>query len=290
MPKTVKAKFLLGWMSQHEAIDALNACIFDPPLTKKKAIKLWKEYQDKVNALQPRASAQPSVLSLSTDEKAAIDDHIKRIQGGQNASYLSSVIKLTPEELVAHQYHVITERADQYGQQMKDDATRIKHCLGVGLEFVGQVVPRQVGPNRVVIDLPHMEFVPVPVPGGFTFQERDRYITAVMTPSGNRTMLWGGYHRTYALLVLRQAGGEAAGAAPLLTVMTGIPEVGDFFTGSKRVSVRKAVLGERPALLRDFLDGDLFIEVNLRKKRAEGRIERVIPTKLRGGVFQVDDE
>jgi len=90
-------------------------------------------------------------------------------------------------------------------------------------------------------------------------------------------------------LDLRQAGGDAAGAAPLVTVMSGIPEVAGFFgASSKRASVRDSVLGVRPALLRDFLDADLFILVDLRKKRAEGRIEQIRPNKFRAGVFQTD--
>ena len=105
-------------------------------------------------------------------------------------------------------------------------------------------------------------------------------------PDG-RSMLWCGYHRTYAVLVLRQAGGDAAGAAPLLTVMTGMPDVQAFF--SSPTLVRDSVFGDRPALLRDFLDEDLFISVDLRKKRAEGRIEQRRRNQLRAGVFLVND-
>ena len=184
---------------------------------------------------------------------------------------------------------MITERAEDYGRQMRDDTVRINHCLGVGLEFRGQLIPRRVGPSRVIVDLPHAEFVVIPTATGVNFQERDRYITAVPTPSGSRLVLWAGYHRSYALLDLCQTGGEAAGAAPLVTVMTGIPEVTGFFApSSKRAVARDAVLGDRPALLRDFFDPDLFISVNLRKKRAQGRIDQVKPNKFRASVFQVD--
>src|SRR5207253_667271 len=120
-----------------------------------------------------------------------------------------------------------------------------------------------------------------------SFQERDRYVSAGVLSDG-RMMLWAGYHRTYALLVLRQAGGDAAGAAPLLTVMTGMPDIQGFLTGFS--ATRATVLGERPALMRDFFDGDLTICVNLRKKRAEGRIWQYRPNKFRAKVFQVDDE
>jgi hypothetical protein len=77
----------------------------------------------------------------------------------------------------------------------------------------------------------------------------------------------------------------------LLTVMTGIPEVERFLGDrSDRLAVRDAVLGDRPALLRDFFDESLFISVDLHKKRAEGRIDQIKPTKLRAGIFLADDE
>jgi hypothetical protein len=290
MPKTVKAKFLLGWMKQHEAVDALNACIFDPPLTKKKAIALWKTYRDKVDALPPRNPQNPAQLQLSALETTAITAHAQRMQVGPFRQQYSGVIKVNPAELVVHQYHVITERAEQYAQEMADDATRINHCLGVGLAFTGVLVPRLIGPKRVVTDLPHFEFQPLATPGGITFKEWDRYVTVALSPAKDRLLLWSGYHRNYALLALRQAGGDAAGAAPLLTVMTGMADVEKFFNGSVRASVRDAVLGAKPALLADFFDPDLFICVDLRKKRAEGRIDLIKPNKFRGSVVQVFDE
>jgi hypothetical protein len=290
MPKTVKAKFLLGWMKQHEAVDALNACIFDPPLTKKNAIALWKTYRDKVNALPVRTPSNPIQLMPNAVEATAIAAHAQRINVGSFRQQYSGVIKVNPAELVIHQYHVITERAEQYALEMADDATRINHCLGVGLEYTGILVPRLIGPKRAVTDLPHFEFKPVPVVEGFTFKEWDRYVTAVQCPAKDRLLLWSGYHRNYALLALRQAGGDAAGAAPLLTVMTGMADVEKFFKGSVRVSVRDSVLGTKPALLTDFFDPNLFICVNLRKKRAEGRVDLIRPNKLRGSVVQVYDE
>lgn len=290
MPKTVKARFLLGWMKQHEAVDALNTCIFDPPLTKKKAIALWKVHRDRVEALPIRPISNPTCLPLTLNESTAIAAHAQRMKAGAFGQQFSGVTKVNPADLVIHQYHVITERAEKYAQEMADDAARINHCLGVNLEFKGTLVPRWAGPKRTVIDLPHFEFKPVPVPGGFTFREWDRYITAAPCPAKDRLLLWAGYHRTYALFTLCQGAGDAAGAAPLLTVMTGMPDVLAFFGGTARASVRDAVLGQKPALFCDFFDPDLFICVNLRKKRAEGRIDLVKPGKLRGGVFPVDDE
>jgi hypothetical protein len=118
MAKTVKAKFLLGWMKQHEAVDALNACIFDPPLTKKNAIALWKTYRGKVDALPSRTLRNPPQLQLTADETTAIAAHAQRMNAGSFRQQYSGVIKVDPSELVVRQYHVITERAEQYAQEM----------------------------------------------------------------------------------------------------------------------------------------------------------------------------
>jgi hypothetical protein len=287
LSKTLQAKLLLGWMSQHEAVDALNSCVFDPPYTKKKAIALWKKYRDKVQALPPRNLAVCNSINLTECEKAPVESHCKAMQAGPMGHFVSCVAKVAPENLVARQYYVIAEKAEQYAETMKDEQTRINHFLGIGMEFKGALPPPRVLGRLLKVDLPHAEFVPIPIPNGFTFRERDRYVTGAQI-DGGRMMLWCGYHRTYAIQLLRQAGGDAAGAAPLLTVMTGMPDVQAFL--ASRTAVRDCVLGERPALLRDFLDSDLCLTVNLRKTRAEGRIEQYRPNSLRAGIFLVPDE
>ena len=284
MPNTVKAKLLLGWMKQHEAVKALNACVFEEPLTKKKAVTLWSQYRDKVAALAPRNPGPYTELPLTEFEQKAVQDHTQRVSKGAQAAYLRRVIKIHPGDLVARQFHVLSDHSNNYGQQMCNEATRINNFLGVGLEFKGQLVMRQLSPRVTCIDLPHAEYVVFPRPGGFEFRERDRYVLVV--PAGNKLVLWGGYHRTHA--VLCHMAGDAAGTAPLLTVMEGIPEVENFF--ARTSTTRDTVLGERPALLRDFLDEDLFINVNLRKTRAEARIEQVRPGKLRAQVRLVPDD
>jgi hypothetical protein len=283
MRKTVKAKLLLGWMNQHDAVESLNGCSFDPPMTRKKAVALWKEYQKKVKALEPRNPQVPVALALTQAEQVAVNAHIQRIGS------VASVVKVDPEQLIARQHYLVTDRAKEYAEVMKDEAARINHFLGVGLDFKGILVPKHVSPSRITVALPHFEFLPREIPGGITFEERDRYVTAAWTPLNDRMLLWCGYHRSYAILLLRQAGGEGAGAAPLLTVITGMKDVTDFFE-KPRFAVRDSVLGDRPALLRDFLDPELAIEVNLRKRRAEGRIDQVKGNKCRASVFLVDDD
>lgn len=289
MPQTVKAKLLLGWMSRHEAMEALNSCVFNEHLSDKKAVALWKHYRDKVSALEPRIPAPLQEVALTATEQSAVEDHIRRINATPKGQFAPRVIKVHPGELIAKQFHVLTDRSEKYAQEMQNESNRINNCLGVGLQFNGQLVFRHVGRNRIDVDLPHPEYLVIPRQVGsqtqFEFQERDRYILAVRT-AGDRLLLWGGYHRTYALLC--HMAGDAAGVAPLLTVMTGIAEVESFLT--RPSFVRETVLGDRPALLRDFLDEELFITVNLRKRRARGRVELVRPGKFRWKIDLVNDD
>lgn len=285
MPNTVRAKLLLGWMTQHEALTALRSCVFDSHLGRRSAISIWREYRDRVLALDPRRPEVLPQLPLGDSERQAVEEHTRRIRGGPNARYFSGVVKIHPGNLLAKQFHVLIDRSAQYGLEMSTEASRTNYCLGVGLDFTGQLVFRQANQRLIRVDLPHPEFVILPAPNGFNFKERDRYVTLVPTPDG-RLLLWGGYHRTHA--VLCHMAGDAEGAAPVLTVMSGIPEVDAFF--ARPSPTRDTILGDRPALLRDFLDESLFMVVNLRKKRAEGRIEQLRPGKFRAGIFLVNDD
>jgi hypothetical protein len=51
MPKTVRAKLLLGWMPEVEGLAVLEKCVFDPPLTPEQKRELWLEYHHRVKAL-----------------------------------------------------------------------------------------------------------------------------------------------------------------------------------------------------------------------------------------------
>ncbi|MGP8155853.1 MAG: hypothetical protein ACLQMT_03200, partial [Candidatus Acidiferrales bacterium] len=224
-------------------------------------------------------------LPLIEAERQAVEDHTRRLRAGKNGQYFTEVVKVHPGDLIVHQYSVLIERSEEHANEMQNDVTRVNRCLGVGMNFCGNLVQRQESPKRLVVDLPHFEYVPELQPDGLKVTERDKYITAVRLPNG-KLILWSGYHRTYALL--RQLGGEGAGGAPLLTVMTAFPDAIRFF--SKATPVRDTVLGERPALLRDFLDDTLSISVNLRKKRARARAEFVKPNRVWCGIDILDDD
>jgi len=291
MPQTVKAKFLLGWMDKHEAMDALKACVFAQHMNEKKRLAMWKHYRQKVAALQPRVIAPIAEQALDATEQPIVAGHLQQLNAGPKAAFHPRVIKVHPGDLVVRQFQVVTERSHEYCQQMQDNLTRINHCLGIGLGHNGQQFPTKlINPKIYAIDLPHFEFTILPigiVNGQIQCQimEWDRYITAFCTDHG-RTVLWGGYHRTYALLC--QLAGDLSGGAPLITVVTGMPDVVKFLT--KPSFVRDTVFGDRPALLRDFLDEELFIEVDLRRRRAQGRVEIVRPGKFRVGVLHVNDD
>ena len=287
MGQALETKLLLGWMSQHEAVHVLTSCVSDTSYTKKEAIALWRHYTEKVRELPPRNMLAPDPIDQTEGEKAVVELHCKTLRAGPKGPFLSSVAKVTPENLIVRQYYVFTERTEQYAQEMQDEQSRINRFLGIGMEFKGTLPePRRLG-KLLKVDLPHPEFVPIALPNGFTFQERDRYVTGAHL-DGGRMILWCGYHRTLAVELLRQAKSEAAGAAALLTVMTGMPDVQAFF--ASRTAAHDCVLGERPALLQDFLNSDLCVTVNLRKTRGQGRIEQYCPTKMRAGVVRVPDE
>jgi hypothetical protein len=285
MPNTVPAKLLLGWMSQNEALRSLNSCYFEEPLREREAIKLWKQYRDRVRALPLRTVDELPTFPFSDAEAAAVAAHLARIRAGPNGGLCPEVIKVSPANIIAKQFYVLTDHSENHGNEMNCEEARTKKFLGIGLESKGQLRARRVSRRSVEVDLPHMEFVPIAVPGGFDFKERDRYTLAIRSPNG-RLVLWGGYHRTHA--VLCQTAGDAAAVAPLLTVMRGVSDADKFF--SVPSTARDAVLGDRPAFLCDFLNEDLFIRVNLRKKRAIGRIEEYKPGKLRAAVVLTDDD
>jgi hypothetical protein len=182
MPPTVKAKLLLGWMQQHEALRALNYCYFDEHLSDRKAVALWRQHRNKVAALEPRNIAALPHLPLTEAEQQAVAGHLQRINAGPNGCFHPEVIKVNAGDLVARQYEMIIQRTEDYVDGMANENTRINHCLGIGHEFNGQLVARQVSPRHCVVDLPHPEFLAVPTANGCAFQEKDRYIMAVRAP------------------------------------------------------------------------------------------------------------
>ena len=290
MPKTIKAKLLLGHMPKEEALKTLSFCKFDKPLTENEGVALWDKYREATGKLPEREALAPTELAMSRKERKIVDDFLKQMKRRPTGRFLSSVLKVDPRDLVIHQFMVITERSDGYAKKMSTEVDRARQCMGIGAEFRGQLPTRQMGAT-IVVELPHAEFMVQALPHGFNFVERDRYISVV--EAGKRLLLWGGYHRTYA--VLSQMSPDGAGGAPLLTLITGVDEVAVFLSerSSRRV-VRDAVIGTRPPLFRDFFNPDLFMEVDLRKQRYEMHIQPVAsivaPGMFRCEPVWADDE
>jgi len=65
----MRAKVLLGWLSQEAAIRFLQtSCIFDPPLTELQAEALWAEKKAVVDALAPRPALSPATIAMTAAE------------------------------------------------------------------------------------------------------------------------------------------------------------------------------------------------------------------------------
>jgi len=270
-------------MPKDEALKTLTFCEPEKSLSEKDAIGLWERYREATTKLSEREALVPQPLALTRKEQKVADDFLKQMKRRPTARFISKVLKLNPRDLAIHQFMVITERAESYARKMSNEVARARECLGIGLEFRGQFPVKQLA-GKTIVELPHAEYMVQALPNGFNFVERDRYISVVQ--AGKRLLLWGGYHRTYA--VLSQMSPEGAGGGPLLVLMTGVNEVADFLSDrSSRLAVRDAVMGPRPPLFRDFFNPDLFMEVNLRKQRYEMHIQPVAPI-VAPGMFRCD--
>ncbi len=108
-------KLLLGWMTENEALDwLLSEALFDKPMSRDDAVKLWKEYRDRLMAIPPRIVHTPSRLRLTTFEKIHANKLLKRAKR-ERANHIKDVWKLAnPENLVIQQLQVTLERASRY--------------------------------------------------------------------------------------------------------------------------------------------------------------------------------
>jgi len=283
MPKTIKAKLLLGWMPWEEAKQfLLDKCVFDPVMTESDALALWITYRDKVAALPKRVPGIPAFLEFNKREKIAVHDFKKRPR--QIKDTIHDVVKIDPRKLVLHQFYVVTERSKEYAKRMHNDKQRIKHCFGLDVQ---NVETSQSG-DITTIKLPHFEYDLGEgiAPNGqrvLNIVEWPRFMSVVNR--GDRFLLWGGYHRTYAFLSHTEP--EGPEEPPLVTLITSPLSDSFFSQTSWRPTVRDSVLGDCPALFEDFLDPDLFMEVSFRKQRREIRFDAAAKTVSHGFV---DDE
>jgi hypothetical protein len=279
MPKTIRAKLLLGWMPQDEALQFLDKCVFDAPLTQTQALDIWNGYRQKVAALPKRQVAIPHFQPLNKREKIAVADFRKMPRQIQDT--IHDVVKIDPRGVAIHQFFVVTERSATYTQRMHNDRQRIKYCFGLDVQ---NVETTQNG-NVTTIKLPHWEYDlrEGQAPNGqkvLNIIEWPRFMSAVNR--GDRLLLWGGYHRTYSFL--SQTWPDGPEEPPLVTLITSPLSDAFFAQASSRPGVRDSVIGDVPALFSDFFDPELFMEVSFRKQRREIRFDSAAKTMWHGFV------
>lgn len=286
MPPTIKAKLLLGWMPRQEALDTLNKCVFATPLSEQDKIDLWNKYKERVDRLTGEHAA-PQTQKLSLLEKSNVTTFLKKLKGTPVRRVIKRAIKVHPGQLVIRQFMVITDRASAYENRIVTDRDRIRYCLGIGMEERHKIVPVRKG-NKEVLRLPHFEFEVKARLGGFDINEMARFMSVIT--DGDRMILWGGYHRSHALL--SQMTPEAEGTAPLFILMNGAEvedAVGFLGDDSDRPTVRDALRAERPPVLADFFERDLCMEVDLLKERREVHIEPTGNQLVARWVFAPDE-
>src|SRR2546423_1882436 len=132
MPEIVKAKLLLGWMAEFEAMSFLRSCVFNPPKSDPEMLALWQSYRDKVLALGKRPPPRFKTQKLNLAEECSGKTVVKKAHkaGGTN---VRRVIKVDPRDLLIHQLYVITDQSSKYSPGMLDKRTRLNLCLGIGM-------------------------------------------------------------------------------------------------------------------------------------------------------------
>jgi len=261
--RTVDGKLLLGWMPQSEAVKTLTQlCVFDEPITEPEAVGRWETYRDKVALLPERKCSHPKSYQRILAENLEITKFIKAAKK-RKADNIVRVVKIDPLDLVVHQFQVVLDRATKYAAEMKGARERTRICLGIGLQQGVSGV--RMGAGATIIDVPHCEF-------GINFQPNNQFQLVEMArfisvaDLGERTLLWAGYHRAYAVASQIVPGGTVRSL--LATLVINDPE--RFLSAdSDRPEVRDTVRGVRPAIFRDFFDDNLCMRVPLRKLRVE---------------------
>jgi hypothetical protein len=259
---TVAALFLPGWIEKDSAVSILiNDCIFDPPLSRDRAERIWQEYNQRVNAINMRIGGAPQRLPLDRHEQNAADTFIRFHRQRGHLGSIREVIKIDPMGLIAHQPIVVIDQAAKYTADATSAASYARHSLGTAAG--AHNLQLQGGLNAVDVALPHGEFAFFfnQQMGRFEVTELARHIS--VTEFQNRMLLFAGYHRSYARI--ERANIEGMDRSLLVALTTD----GDFLlsTASPNQGLRATLCGFRPPLLRDFFDPDFVMRVHLKRKR-----------------------
>jgi len=264
MPSAVRAKLLLGWMEETEAMQwLLKEYAGDIPFTEETAKELWQKYRDKVALLPQRTATPPTCLVDRTQKERYEEDYF--IKKHAKKPHILRVVKLDdPSKLVIHQLMVVLPQSERYLSAMKDHGGRTRTSLGRGLSFEGVHPKARKEGNLLIKTMPHAEFsVTRSDQEDFDVREEDRHIA--VKEFGGRMLLHAGYHRAH-ISMYRSAPEETV--LPLFAALES--DVDGFFSvGSKLPFKRDMVRGGCPPLLGDFFDDFLCIELPLRKCGAE---------------------
>jgi hypothetical protein len=246
---------LLGWKTRDAALDLLqNSCHFDPPLTDSAGEALWAEYRGRVNERRGREIQPPERRPFTGEEQRLIE----RFRDTMKASRISvgDVIKVDPVRLVVHQLEITTAQSDAA-------ARRLRTASDWSLEFLvsraSLTAPPKVKhvPNAIDLELPHGEwllnFDPV---RGFMVTEGGRHVG--VTTMNSRLALWSGYHRTYAAVV------HARSREPGILAVV---EDEALALEAPRTCGLRAARSDNPPIFDDFLNPDLALRVQFRRKR-----------------------
>jgi hypothetical protein len=252
------AKVLLGWLPKEAAIQFLGECVFDEPMPPERAENVWSQYRDRVAALPDRNCTSPAVVPLTQEEK----NHASNFKQfhRQNVN-VRDVIKINPLNLVTHQPYVNLDQSGKYRQDAVSASRYARHSLAIA--HGSHNMNMHSGLNMMDITVPHGEFAFVfnQQMGQFQVLELARHIS--VTRFQDRMLLWAGYHRSYAFMDRENPEGIERSLLVALTTDA------DFLVSpqSPNQGLRAIVCGLRPPLFRDFFDRDLFMDVNLKRKR-----------------------
>jgi hypothetical protein len=272
-------------MERDKAIEYLrNECVFDPPLTEHQAEALWVRYHDEVVALGSRDCASPPRQPLDAAEQAAANTFVSFFRGlPGGAPNMREWIKIDPRQLVVHQLCVVLDRSRGYQRSISTPAGWRRMCLDPSIP-----PPRPIRLHGclggIEYEIPHMEFMAIfsqeqivtptgPVMGMcISPQESAKYVT--VCEFQGRTILWAGYHRSFARMVMTADDAIARSLPMVLTTDA------DFLISpaSPNQGLRDMITGPTPPLFGDFLDERFFIAVNLRKRKYLLRVtSQVVP-------------
>ncbi|MGA8532770.1 MAG: hypothetical protein WB615_01535 [Candidatus Tumulicola sp.] len=255
---------LLGWMERDAALRfLLDDCVSVVPFTERSAEALWQSHRTRAEALNERQARAPELLPLTAAEEA----QAQRFAAfrGQAGAAPAEVVKLDPMQLIAGQYYVAVDRAEQYGAECATDEGWLASALPASLsnpELSVRVTKRMLDTD-IDIDLPHAEFTFGMTPqGAFGPIQSMGHVSVVR--AGERMVLTKGYHRLYARLARANAHPRPtvfaldSGSLPGEATAHEWPGLNPF--------------GTRPALFSDFFDDAHAARVYLRKKRYQLQI------------------